>query len=122
MDGPSRVLLKPGIWADASGSVDSADALQASIDATGPHGMLELPPGIYSIGKPLVITKPMTLTTRGLADSVAPIFGPPEEVIAPGRYATLKASPALAFGFHRPSRDQDKGLLCVRPAADQEIL
>ncbi len=116
------VALRPGIFADAGGVSDASRAIQACLDAMDPSDTLELPPGVYRIDRPLVISKPVVLTTRGLADSTEPIASPPSAAYNARSYATLKAAPVLTFGNYRPHRDQDRGMLCVRPSDDQDLL
>ncbi|WP_435005084.1 hypothetical protein P12x_002975 [Tundrisphaera lichenicola] len=118
------VVLRPGAFPGGLGTglEDATAQIQALIDLTPVNGTLELPRGTYLVSKPIVISKPMTLTTRGssgLRQSADPLAGGSLDLAG---YATLKASPSLVFGFFYPPRDQDKGLLIVRPPEGQDTL
>ncbi len=109
------VALGPGRQADASGQVDATEALQAWIDGAAPGATLALPAGVYRVGRPLWIRRPLTLTTRGHEQSRAPIRLADDGSFDPGPYACLRAGPELRFGSVWPHADQDLGLLCLGP-------
>jgi hypothetical protein len=118
------VVLRPNPLPGGLGTglEDATAQIQALIDSTPVNGTLELPRGTYLVSKPIVITKPMTLTTQvptGRQQVVDPLAGGTLDVSG---YATLKASPSLTFGFFYPARDQDKGLLVVHPPVGQDTL
>lgn len=106
----------------STGAEDATAQIQALIDATPVNGTLMLPAGTYLISKPILISKPMTLTTQGLENLRRPLDPLAGGTLDLSRYATLKASPTLLFGMSTPSRDQDKGLLMVRPPEGQATL
>jgi hypothetical protein len=117
------VVLRPDALPGGLGTglEDATVLVQAMIDATPVNGTLELPRGTYLVSQPIVISKPMTLTTQvqGKRRPVDPLASGTLDL---STYATLKASPSLTFGFFFPSRDQDKGLLVVRPPDGQDLL
>ncbi|WP_169980646.1 hypothetical protein [Tautonia rosea] len=121
-DQQSMVALRPGLLADAGGICDASDALQELVDSTAPYGTVELPPGVYLLGRPLVISRPLTLTTRGRADSNEPIASAFSASYNPRHFATLKAAPTLLFRDPRRLRDQHEGLLCIRPSEHEDLL
>lgn len=65
------VSLCPGVSVTPDGATDLGPALQTCIDSIASGGTLSLPPGIYGIGTQVLISKPFTLQTQGLAGSPA---------------------------------------------------
>ncbi|RKH09930.1 hypothetical protein D7V97_15140 [Corallococcus sp. CA053C] len=83
------VTLCPGVAVTADGTSDLGPALQGCINATPSGGTLEIPAGTYGIATQVLITKPFTLRTQGLAGSTA-------NCEAPGvTCAVLKALPTF---------------------------
>ena len=65
------VTLCPGVAVTPDGVTDLGPAIQTCIDSIPAGGTLNLPPGIYGIGTQVLINKPFTLQTQGLAGSTA---------------------------------------------------
>ena len=65
------VTLCPGVAVTPDAVTDLGPALQTCIDNIPAGGTLNLPPGIYGIGSQVLINKPFTLQTQGLAGSAA---------------------------------------------------
>ena len=83
------VTLCPGVVVSPDGTTDLGPAIQSCINATASGGTLELPAGTYGIATQVVINKPFTLRTQGLAGSNA-------NCEVPGlTCAVLKALPAF---------------------------
>jgi parallel beta-helix repeat protein len=79
------VTLCPGVSVTPDGTTDLAPAIQTCVNATPSGGTLNLPPGTYGMGGRVLITRPITLRTQGLA-------GSPSNCEAPGiNCAVLKA-------------------------------
>lgn len=77
------------------GTHDASASLKACLAATPPGGMVALPPGRYLLNGPLVVDRPVTITTRGVGHA-APTCG-----IVDRRCATLVVRPqpgAIASG------------------------
>jgi hypothetical protein len=65
------VTLCPGVVVSPDGTTDLGPAIQSCINATPAGGTLELPAGTYGIATQVMINKPFTLRTQGLASSTA---------------------------------------------------
>ncbi len=65
------VTLCPGVSVTPDGATDLGPAIQACIDRSAAGGTLNLPPGVYGIGTQVLLSKPFTLQTQGLAGSTA---------------------------------------------------
>ncbi len=65
------VTLCPGVAVSPDGATDLGPALQTCIDNLPSGGTLNLPPGLYAIATQVLINKPFTLQTQGLAGSTA---------------------------------------------------
>jgi parallel beta-helix repeat protein len=104
---PAPVTLCPGVTVTPDGTSDASPAIQSCINATASGGTLNLPAGTYGMGGRILITKPMTLRTQGLA-------GSPANCEAPGiSCAVLKALPS----FNSPV----SGFLAVENTTDVTI-
>src|SRR5258705_11919782 len=68
---PPPVTLCPGVTVTPDGSSDLSGSIQTCINATASGGTLNLPPGTYGMGGRILITRPITLRTQGLAGSPA---------------------------------------------------
>lgn len=88
---PRPVAVCAGVQADASGREPAAAGLQACIDATPDHEVLELPEGVYRIDRQLSIRRPMTLRSAG-SEGRTDTCGP--EAVG---CAVLRAGPNLAL-------------------------
>lgn len=65
------VALCPGVAVTADGATDLGPAIKSCIDSLPAGGTLNLPPGVYGIGTQVLIGKPFTLRTQGLAGAPA---------------------------------------------------
>ncbi|WP_224371309.1 NBR1-Ig-like domain-containing protein [Hyalangium versicolor] len=65
------VTLCSGVAVVPDGVTDLGPAIQSCVNATPSGGTLELPAGTYGIATQVVINKPFTLRTQGLASSSA---------------------------------------------------
>ena len=68
---PAPVTLCPGVTVTPNGTSDASAAIQTCINSTPSGGTLNLPPGTYGMGGRVLITRPITLRTQGLAGSTA---------------------------------------------------
>jgi hypothetical protein len=68
---PPPVTLCSGVSVTPDGTTDLGPAIQTCINAAPSGGTLNLPPGTYGIGTQVLINKPFTLRTQGLAGSPA---------------------------------------------------
>ena len=66
------VTICPGNTADPTGKTDVSAQINNCIAATPSGGTLALPAGTYQVNSPIVISKPMSLRTQGVADTDAP--------------------------------------------------
>lgn len=100
------VALCAGVSVVPDGATDLGPSLQSCIDATPSGGTFEIPAGVYGIATQVLISKPLTLRTRGLATSTVGCEDPSITC------AILKALPT----FITP-----RGFLAVDPTHDVTI-
>jgi len=63
------VTICPGNTADPTGKTDVSAQINNCINATPSGGTLALPAGTYQVNSPIVINKPMSIRTQGVADT-----------------------------------------------------
>lgn len=65
---PSDVTICPGVTADPSGNRSASSAIEQCVANTPVGGVLELPVGTYRLTSQLVLSKAITLRTKGSAN------------------------------------------------------
>jgi hypothetical protein len=91
---PPQVVTFTALTAFAGTGRDASQAINDFLRSAPAHSVVELPPGVYTVKHPIVVPKPLTLTTQGLENApkcnftgdtgCAEILADPEFEGAPG--------------------------------------